>query len=84
MQGNQAMGGTFGLGAGGGGGNNFANPLYNNLMYGNAALSTYLSTVKGNNSGLYDGMINPSISDQLINKGNIERSSQSDQHQKML
>lgn len=63
MQGNQSMGGTFGLGGGGGvGGGNFANPLHNNLMYGNAALSNYLSTVKCNNSGLYDGMMNPSIS----------------------
>ena len=80
MQGNQSMGGTFGLG----GGNNFPNPLYNNLMFGNTALSNYLSTVKNNNSSLYDGMMNPSLSDQLMHKGNIERSSQSEQHQKML
>lgn len=80
MQGNPSMGGTFGLG----GGSNFTNPLYNNLMYGNTALSNYLSTVKSNNSGLYDGMMSPSLSDQLMHKGNIERSSQSEQHQKML
>ena len=44
---NQAMGGSFGLG------NNSFNPLYNNLTFGNASLSNYLNTVKGNNSGLY-------------------------------
>jgi hypothetical protein len=60
------------------------NPLYNNLSFGNAALSNYLSTVKGNNSGLYDSMPNPSISDQLIHKGNQDRSNFSEQHQKML
>ena len=77
MQGNQ-MGGTFGLGG------SYGNPLYNNLMYGNAALSNYLSTVKNNNNGLYDGMMNPNLSDQMIHKNNIERSHQNDQHQKML
>ena len=60
MQGNnQAMGGTFGLG---GNNNNYNNPLFNSLIYGNAALSNYLNTVKNNNNGLYDGMLNPSIS----------------------
>ena len=78
FQNNQAMGGSFGLG-----GNNY-NPLYNNLTYGNASLSNYLNTVKGNNSGLYDGIMNPSISDQLIHKGNVDRSLYSEQHQKML
>ena len=63
MQGNQ-MGGTFGLGG------NYGNSLYNNLMYGNTALSNYLSTVKNNNIGLYDGMMNPSLSDQMIHKNN--------------
>ena len=77
MQG-QAMGGTFGLGG------NYGNPLYNNLVYGNAALSNYLSTVKNNNNGLYDGMINPSMNDQLMHKNNIDRANQNDQHQKML
>ena len=45
--------------------------IYNNLMYGNMALSNYLQTVKTNNNGLYDGMVNPTISDQMMHKSNL-------------
>ena len=55
MQNNQNMGGTFGLGG------NYGNPLFNNLMYGNANLSNYVNVVKNNNNGLYDNIVNPSI-----------------------
>lgn len=58
--------------------------VYNNLMYGNMALSNYLQTVKTNNNGLYDGMVNPTMSDQMMHKSNLERFIQSEQHQKML
>lgn len=58
--------------------------MYNNLMYGNLSLSSYLNTVKGNNTTMYEGMMNPSVSDQMLQKNNLERYMQSDQQQKML
>lgn len=58
--------------------NNFMNgqfnntgSVYNNLMYGNMALSNYLQTVKTNNNGLYDGMVNPTMNDQMMHKNNL-------------
>lgn len=58
--------------------------VYNNLLYGNMNLSNYLNTVKSNNNGLFEGMMNPSVTDQMMHKSNIDRFMQSEQHQKML
>lgn len=69
-----AMG--FGMGYGG--------SHYDNLMYGNLNLSNWLSSVKTNNNGLYDGMMGHSIPEQMMHKNNLERYLQSEQQQKML
>lgn len=64
-------------------GGNYNGP-YDNSLYGNLGLTNWLSTVKNNNNGLYEGMMNHTISDQMIHKNNIERFLQSEQQQKML
>ena len=53
-------------------------------MYSNIMLSNWLGSVKNNNTSLYDGMNNHTITDQLLHKNNIERYLQAEQQHKLL
>jgi hypothetical protein len=75
MQGNQQNQG-FGMTP------NYGNAPYENLLYGN--MNNWVSTVKSNNNGLYDGMGNHSMPDQMMHKNNLERYLQNEQQQKMV
>lgn len=61
---------------------NYGNGPYENLLYGN--MNNWVSTVKSNNNGLYDGMGNHSMPDQMMHKNNLERYLQNEQQQKMV
>lgn len=64
--------------------NNYNNSIYENLMYSNMMLSSWLGSVKNNNTALYDGMNNHTMTDQLLHKNNIERYLQTEQQHKIL
>ena len=62
---------------------NYGGSVYDNLMYGANNLNGWLSTVKNNNNGLFEGM-NQSLSDQMNHKNNMDRYVQNEQLQKMM
>lgn len=61
---------------------NFSNAAFENVMYGNNNLNSWLSTVKNNNSNLFEGM-NPPMSESMGPKNSSDRY-QADQLQKMM
>lgn len=57
-----------GMGFGMGG---YSGSHYDNLLYGNLNLTNWLSSVKNNNNGLYEGMMGHSIPEQMMHKSNF-------------